>query len=745
VASSVRDGRAELPSRLRDVLLLRTSSCSATAQVVLRVAAATGRRVDERLLAAVAPLPESELLAGLREAVDHQLLVIRPDEDVYEFRHALLQEAVYGELLPGERGRLHAALASTLTERLDSGELDWSASAAEIALHWYRAHTWPSALEWSARAAAEADQMHAYAEAARHYERALELWDRVPDARVRTGVDRAEVLERAAEAGRMSGDSGHALVLVERALREVDPMVEPVRAGLLHERRGEYLMYARDLNSRFDALREAVRLVPIVPPSRERARVLASFADALAMAGLEEEARAASEEAIEIAHPIGAERELGYALVVLGWSQATRGALEAGIASLREACRLGEKHSDPELARRAYGWLGEELMQSGRLEEAVDVLLSGREVLRRLGVAGYRPDTYLLASAADALLKLGRWDEADRLARQALAQAQPDARLPFVVVAMLEVGRGAFEAAEAHLKAIEDGALSGMPEGARMYLSAMAELRIWQGRLDEARAAVSEGLDRVAGTDEARSGRLICLGMRAEADRAERGRAHRDRDAVAEATRAAEALVSRVATMAPNPLVSVAAAVPSTTAVRAQWEGERTRLAGRSDPAHWQATAEAWLALRRPYPAAYAQWRQAEALLYQREPVSRAVEPLQAARATALRLGARPLLAEIESLARRGRITLEVPQVETEVAASSPVDQLGLTDRELEVLRHLAAGRSNREIGEVLFISAKTASVHISNIFRKLDVTSRVQAAAVAHRLGLVDEDLPGA
>ena len=143
---------------------------------------------------------------------------------------------------------------------------------------------------------------------------------------------------------------------------------------------------------------------------------------------------------------------------------------------------------------------------------------------------------------------------------------------------MLEVGRGELEAAEAHLKAIEDRALSDLPEAARMYLSTMAELRIWQGRLDEARAAVSDGLDRVTGTDEPRSGRLICLGMRAEADRAERGRAHRDQDAVVEAICAADALVSRVATMAPNPLVSVAAAVPSTTAVRAQWEAERTRL-----------------------------------------------------------------------------------------------------------------------------------------------------------------------
>jgi predicted ATPase len=80
----------------------------------LRVAAVAGRRVDERLLAAVASLGEAELLAGLREAVDRQLLTIQPDQDTYTFRHALLQEAVYGELLPGERGRVHLALAHAL-------------------------------------------------------------------------------------------------------------------------------------------------------------------------------------------------------------------------------------------------------------------------------------------------------------------------------------------------------------------------------------------------------------------------------------------------------------------------------------------------------------------------------------------------------------------------------------------------------------------------------------------------------
>jgi DNA-binding CsgD family transcriptional regulator/tetratricopeptide (TPR) repeat protein len=743
VAFSATDGPAELPPRLRDVLLLRVGDCPPGAQAALQVVAVAGRRVDERLLTAVASLPEAELLDGLRAAVDHHLLVVQPHDDSYMFRHALLQEALYGELLPGQRTRLHATLARVLTERHRSGELDWPASAAEIAIHWYRAHDHSNALEWSMKAAAEAEGMHAYPEALRHYRRALELWDRIPDAGRRAGLDRIELLKRAAQAARIGGESRQALTLIELALQEVDPQTEPVRAGLLHERRGEYLMYSGGVDRRFDALAQAIQLIPTDPPSKDRALVLTSLAEALSFAAREEEAAAASQEAIMIARQLGAEPELGRALVVLGWTQAVFGEFEAATASLHEACRLAEQHADPDVLARAYGCLAEVLMQAGHLGDAVAASLSGRERVRQLGLAGYWHETYLVNSAAEALFKLGRWDEADTLARQALTLARPDEMFAFLMVAMLEVGRGQFQAAEAHLQTVKDRALGSWSEFARMYLGIVAELRVWQGRLDEARTTIEQGLDRIVGTDEARSGRLLCLGLRVFADLAERGRISHDPAAVQEAVHGADELTARVTTMIPNPLTPGKLPTPATPAVTALWQAERSRLHGQSDPVHWQTAAEAWLALGRPYPAAYAQWRQAEATLYQRVPASRAAEVLRAAYATGLRLGAQPLLDEVTALARRARITLQEPERKAEGSMPSPLEELGLTSRELEVLRHLAAGRSNREIGEALFISAKTASVHISNIFRKLNVVSRVQAAAAAHQLGLVDEDYP--
>jgi DNA-binding CsgD family transcriptional regulator/tetratricopeptide (TPR) repeat protein len=738
----VHAGSGALPATLRDLLRGRVQGLPERAQHVLKVAAVAGRRVPHRLLAAVAGLDRQQLDSALRAAVASQLLVTTPGEDGYDVRHALVREVVDGDLLPGERARLHTALAHAIVDLLGSGELDWSGSAAQVAVHWDRADDLPKALEWSVRAGVEADGIYAYAEALHHYGRALDLWDRVADAETRAGMDRVELLHRAARVADASRDVSRALALIDLALREVDAGVDPVRAGLLHERRGVYLMATRDLQSRFEALAEAVRLIPADPPSKERAGVLASFAEALVLASRIEEARATSEEAVTIARQLGAELELGRALVALGGAQADSGSFEAAVVSLQEACRLAEKHADLDALGRAYGWLGDALMQAGRLEDAVGVSLSGRGPLRRLGLAGQWQDTFLMVLAAKALFKLGRWDEANGLATQALAMAQPEQVYVFLTVATLEVARGEFQAAEAHLETIKERSLSpaGMPSHARQHAALVAELRVWQGRLEEARAAVRAGLDRVAETDERmRSGRLLCLGMRIEADQAELALARHDQGEIQTAVRAAAALASWAAAKAPNPLMPKASPILATPAVAALFEGERSRLEGPSDPVQWQAAATAWLALGRPYPAAYAQWRQAEALLATKAPRAKAEETLRAAHAVAIRLGAAPLRRELELLAQRGRIRLEPPgePALAEPKAPSVAASVGLTRREAEVLALVAQGRTNRQIGQALFITPKTASVHVSRILAKLGAAGRGEAAAIAHRLGL--------
>jgi DNA-binding CsgD family transcriptional regulator len=170
-------------------------------------------------------------------------------------------------------------------------------------------------------------------------------------------------------------------------------------------------------------------------------------------------------------------------------------------------------------------------------------------------------------------------------------------------------------------------------------------------------------------------------------------------------------------------------------------EAEWSRAAGPSDPERWARAAGAWQALGHPWPAAYARWRQAEALLARGASREQAAAALTQAWTAAGGLGARALLAEIESLARRGRIELAPPAAAREpkgaLAPAEPAAELGLTPREQEVLALLADGRTNRQIAEALFISGKTASVHVSNILGKLGVANRAEAAAVAYRLGL--------
>jgi DNA-binding CsgD family transcriptional regulator len=192
---------------------------------------------------------------------------------------------------------------------------------------------------------------------------------------------------------------------------------------------------------------------------------------------------------------------------------------------------------------------------------------------------------------------------------------------------------------------------------------------------------------------------------------------------------------ARAATAAPDVLATPAVAANQLTA-----EAEWSRAAGPGDPDRWAAAAEAWEALGYPWQAGYARWRQAEALLARGAPRPAAAAALAGARALAGRLGARQLTAEIDALARRARIELDrpggqAPDDQATDGRATATEELGLTPREREVLALVAEGRTNRQIAEALFISDKTASVHVSNILAKLGVANRGEAAAVAHRL----------
>jgi DNA-binding CsgD family transcriptional regulator len=732
-------GPAELPATLHDLLRGRIQAVSEPARRVLRVAAVVGRRAPHRLLAAVAGLHDRPLDEALRETVASKLLVTRPGGDGYEFRHALLQEVAYADLLPGERARLHGEVAAAVAAHPGWAGGTRATVAAELAHHWEAAGDLERALPAAVEAGVQAEQAYAFAEAHRQLERALELWTQVPGAADLTGLDRVGLLERVAGAAFLAHEMPRAAGLWREALAGVDPAGDPVRAGLLQERLGRALWLSLD-DAALGAYREAVHLVPAEPPSAARATVLAGYAQILLMLpGQFAEVRRVAEEALGNARRAGARREEGRALAHLG-SMVAAEDVEEGLALLRAAQRIAVEQGDVE----GLGWSSSHLAwcsaEAGRLDEALAASLQGAEASRRLGSIW---QFHLTGTAAWLEFLLGRWEDTERHFDAALDRLTqgPGAVHQRFERARFEVARGDAAAArrwlgQAEAMAATAGRVQFDAQWAHKQAGVRAELALWEGRDEEAWTAVGEGLAVLLRVGEENAvPELFALGLAAATGRAEQALARRDAAGAEAARRDGDQLLARLEAIGGPPERAL-----ETAAVLGQCRAEQTRLHGRSDPAAWAAAAAGWEALAMPYPAACARWREAEALLAARASRAEVERVLGAAHAVAARLGAGFLLGELERLARRGRVRLEAPPdlaPAAEAEAPSAARSLGLTPREEEVLALVATGRTNRQIAEVLFITEKTASLHVSHILAKLGVAGRVEAAAVAHRLGL--------
>jgi predicted ATPase len=215
-------GSAELPEALRDLLLARVEALPQAARQLLQVAAVAGQRVDHHLLAEVAAQPPERLVESLREAVARHLLVVEDGSGGYAFRHALVQEAIYDDLLPVQRPPLHAAYARALAVRIEGQGGAGTSELGRLAYHWYAAHDQGRALLASVQAGQAAEAAYAQAEAAGHYERALELWEQAPEAAASSPLDRSSLLQRAAQAASRIGAATRAVALINQALAETD-------------------------------------------------------------------------------------------------------------------------------------------------------------------------------------------------------------------------------------------------------------------------------------------------------------------------------------------------------------------------------------------------------------------------------------------------------------------------------------------------------------------------------------------
>jgi ATP/maltotriose-dependent transcriptional regulator MalT len=525
------------------------------------------------------------------------------------------------------------------------------------------------------------------------------------------------------------------VALATGALKEVDAGADPVRAALLYSLRGHLAKmagredYARDLM-------EAVRLVPAGAPPAARARVLEAAAhDIHHREGFDPaEARARAEEAVAVAREADDPEIEAMALVALACAEPSTATLERNRALLAEARAAATQAKAYQPLLRVAITESDILEGLGEHELAAAVAREGVAAAVEHGLARTSGVT-LAINLAEPLVSLGRWDEAAEVIERALEFMPPRVGRSSVwrLAGDLALGRGDVAAAAARAASVR-AALDGVRYKDEHQLP-MARLesavRLAEGRAAEAMAAVEEPLDRYSVSASPRYGwPLLVAGVRA---------------CLAAAAAGDEALASRAAALRERMRTEAGKLVAdgvSQSAHRLTFAAEMARadLRDPGDLSAWDEAAQAWETASEPFPMAMALLRAGEAALAAGDHDGGA-QRLRRAAKLAGRLGAGALSDDIALLARRGRVSLGSQDDDPGAAGTGPAqqDRLGLTAREFEVLRLVAAGRSNREIAAELFISAKTASVHVSNILGKLGVASRGEAAATAHRLRLFD------
>jgi DNA-binding CsgD family transcriptional regulator/tetratricopeptide (TPR) repeat protein len=728
LAAAATHGSGEVPLRLRDLLLQRVNRLDGATQSLLQLAAAAGRDVAYSLLRATATLPESDIRESLRRAVEHGVLVADQATGSFRFRHALLAEAVYATILPGEREELHARLAEALTRD--------GAPPTELATHWAAAGRSAKALAASVEAARQAEAVFGLAEARAHLERALDLWASVPYATELAHLDLAELCSWTAELASGTGAAPRALELAQRTVELVGGS-NPLRAASAQERLAHYLFENGDYDAGLAADRRAVDLVPSHPPSPERASVLAALAAGLMLVWRHDESLAVCEQALAVARAVDARIPELRALGVLGIDLAYLGRGDEGVAELRLALELAKRSGDPIALDRTYAHLTDVLTMLGRPRESARLAETALEELRGYGI----DETTLVSNWIEALIASGDWDEAERVSSAALRAMTGNYPHHLLFVrADLEAGRGDFGEARAHFEAARSN-LEGLDFAMAWYDAFVAELDLWERRWTDAEEKVRDGLARARSRETAQIRiRLCAVGLRAQAELAAFARARRDADAVRDRldrSRKLRAAARRAA-------AGAVPVTPNADGWRALAEAEYERARDVARPDLWAAAAAAWEKLERPPRTAYCRWRQAEALVAAGAPHAEVVQPLREAYAVAVRIGARPLAAELEFLAQRARLDLESSEMETADGTQNLEQLLGLTPREAEILTLVARGLTNREIAATLVISVSTASVHVSHILRKLDARNRREAAAIMHRLSPPQVEPPG-
>jgi len=693
-----------LPDSLRDMLLVRFDQLPDDARHIVQVASGAEGMLSHTLLTELAGLPDERLDDAIRSAALSGILTV--DGDQYTFRHALLREAVHDDLLPGERARLHRGYAEVLERRADApGRCDRSS----LAHHWRLAQVPDRALIESVRAMQEAKSRFAFATAARFGELALELWEQVPDAETVVGLPHVQLMRQIGSILRNAGEVERALVVADRALAEVDETTDPAEHARLLRDKAQFLGNLGQPGSVEYYLEALEIVVRSLDDDRLHAVLLNALAGRYMLAGrhvgasLRAEAIITATQALEIATRADDPQEMSIAYNLRGTCRVHLGQLEEGIADYREAARLAPLSNGGAELRYHVNY-SDVLTLIGRFREAHEVASAGVDRARELGVE--RSTGSLMAqNIVEPLLALGEIDEA-----VAILAAIPLGRPQLLNDQYVTITRirtlawlGKVEEAE---RMRDDWSTvlrrSGELEGQAWYRNQENDIALLI-----ARGQWADALDAVSALpDDDSFNTLYAYRLVLEA-----GWLVAEVRAAGGATEMAIAAIRRLWELIPSAVRAESWATVLDALLDPSIDALRTAVAlteGEDLPAIMRGVA--YLELAR---VLLADGRRAEAQA-----------ALADARAAAEAIGHVPLQ----------RVIADVVTASGAVASAQGHDEFELTARERQVVELIAEGLSNKQIGARLFISAKTASVHVSAILRKLGVSTRTEAAMMVAR-----------
>ncbi|KHL17113.1 UNVERIFIED_CONTAM: hypothetical protein LK11_13595 [Mumia flava] len=708
----VEDG--PLPWTLAELLLVRLDRLDDDARQLVRVMACAGGEVDDDLLAQVAGLDPASLETAIRSALDHRILS-RTTRDTYVFRHALLGEVVRDDLLPGERRRLHAAYVAAL---------DPQAHAADVARHAMEAGMYEAAFTASVTAAERATRVAGHEEAAQHYERALGLVDSAPE-----GTDTVELVLAASEALIAAGYVRRAGDLVRDHIDRLDPEVAVDDRVRLLIAFGTACSLSERNRETAETLETLFTLVPEEPTAlRAQVENLAAY---LAMSERrDDEALRWSEQAIALARRLGLRRVIDDAVITQTRVRSRTGDdPAANRRRLEELVETTREQGNEVGELRAHHILAFHFHDRGELEDAEREFLAAMELAERAGRrwAPYGFDGRFFGSLTAYLL--GQWDLVDTLGDVERLRPPTVAAAALRAIGLLvSAGRAADDgiatADELRTHWSRDVALAIYAGTAAIDLAPDAESAMrWHD--DLVRCLTEDWHDRYAPARVRMSG--LALGRLAAAATTARGAQ-------------AEALGERADALIRDAERSVQTRGPfgpegGAWQVRVAAEDARLRrLLGEetdveAETETWRDCVARFDELGHVFEAARSRARLA-AVLQARGDRAGAAGAAEEAWQSASRLRAAPLQAELEAVVPRRRSKAPVADESETSGPELPT----LTPREREVLARLTEGLTNGQIASRLFISTKTASVHVSNILAKLGVATRTEAAAIAAR-----------